>query len=116
MRSDIMKTFIGIADCYGIESFLPLEGNEKQLGFLVMRAGANRQRHALVYQVEFDDTQEEIFNAVLADGDYIKACEMLHDPTFIENVGVEQSMLNSWDMLPNPRLDPFGGRFYEEEE
>jgi len=56
MRSDIMKTFIGIADCYGIESFLPLEGNEKQLGFLVMRAGANRQRHALVYQVELDDT------------------------------------------------------------
>lgn len=116
MRSDIMKTFIGIADCHGIESFLPLEGNEKQLGFLVMRAGANRQRHALVYQVEFDDTQEEIFKAVLADGDYIKACEMLHDSTFIENVGVEQSMLNSWDMLPNPRLDPFGGRFYEEEE
>jgi len=25
-------------------------------------------------------------------------------------------MLNSWDMLPNPRLDPFGGRFIEEEE
>jgi len=41
---------------------------------------------------------------------------MLHDPSFIENVGVEPSMLNSWDMLPNPRLDPFGGRFIDEEE
>ena len=60
--------------------------------------------------------QEEIFKAILADGDYIKACEMLHDPSFIENVGVENSMLNSWDMLPNPRLDPFGGRFIDEEE
>ena len=111
-----MKTFIGIADCHGLESFMPLEGNEKHLGFLVLRAGANRQRHALVYQVEFDDTQEEIFKAVLADGDYIKACEMLHDPSFIETVGVEQSMLPSWEMIPNPRLDPFGGRFIGEEE
>lgn len=110
-----MNTFIGIADCYGIESFLLLKGNEKQLGFLVMRARANRHRHALVYQVELDDTHEEIFKAVLADGDYIKACEMLHDPSFIENVGVENSMLPSWEMIPNPRLDPHSGRFHEEE-
>ena len=80
-----------------------------------MRAGANRHRHALVYQVEFDDTQEEIFKAVLADGDYIKACDMLHDPSFIENVGVENSMLNSWEMIPNPRLDPYAGRFHEDD-
>ena len=111
-----MTTYIGIADCHGIESFLPMEGNEKHLGFLILRAGANRQRHALVYQVEMDEMQSAIFKSVLSDGDYIKACAMLHDPSFIENVGVEQSMLASWDMLPNPRLDPFGGRFHEEEE
>jgi len=111
-----MKTFIGIADCKGIESFLPLVGNEKQLGFLVMRAGANRHRHALVYQVEMDEDQEAIFKAVLERGDYISACLMLHDPAFIENVGVENSMMNSWDMIPNPRLDPYNGRFQEEEE
>ncbi len=110
-----MNTYIGIADCHGIESFLPMEGNEKQLGFLVMRASLNRQRHALVYQVEMDETQSEIFKAVLADGDYLKACDMLHDPAFIETVGVEQSMLSSWEMIPNPRLDPYGGRFYEED-
>ncbi len=23
-------------------------------------------------------------------------------------------MLESWEMIPNHRLDPFGGRFYEE--
>ncbi len=109
-----MKTYIGIADCHGIESFMPLEGNENRLGFLVMRASLNRQRHALVYQVELDDTQADILNAVLADGDYTKACNMLHDPAFVENIGVEQSMLESWEMIPNHRLDPFGGRFYEE--
>lgn len=113
--SDIMRTYIGIADCHGIESFMPLEGNENNLGFLVMRASLNRQRHALVYQVELDENQADILNAVLADGDYLKACAMLHDPIFVENVGVEQAMLDSWEMIPNPRLDPYGGRFYEKD-
>jgi hypothetical protein len=110
-----MRTYIGIADCHGIESFMPLEGNENNLGFLVMRASLNRQRHALVYQVELDENQADILNAVLADGDYLKACAMLHDPIFVENVGVEQAMLDSWEMIPNPRLDPYGGRFYEKD-
>ena len=110
-----MKTYVGIADCHGIESFMPLEGNESRMGFLVMRASLNRQRHALVYQVELDDTQAEIMKTVLDEGDYMKACYMLHDPAFVENVGVEQAMLDSWEMIPNHRLDPFGGRFYEDE-
>ena len=109
-----MKTFIGIADCKGIESFLPLEGNENHLGFLVLRASANRHRHALVYQVEMDEDQEAIFNAVLGRDEYIAACAMLHDPAFVENVGVENSMIHSWEMIPNPRLDPYFGRFEEE--
>ncbi len=110
-----MKTYIGIADCHGVESFMPLEGNESRLGFLVMRASLNRQRHALVYQVELDDTQTEIMNAILADGDYMKACHILHDPAFVAEVGVEQEMLESWEIIPNPRLDPYGGRFYEDD-
>ena len=111
-----MKTFIGIADCYGVESFLPLEGNENKMGFLLMRAQANRHRHALVYQIELDETQERLMKEALEDGKYIRACDMLHDPAFIENVGVENSMLHSWDMIPNPRLDPYAGRFYENDE
>ena len=80
-----------------------------------MRARANRHRHALVYQAELNDEQISAMQNVLKDGDYILACAMLHDPAFIENVGVENSMLNSWEMIPNPRLDPFVGRFHEEE-
>ena len=96
------KTFVGIADCHGLESFLPMEGNEKQLGFLVMRANANRHRHALVYQVELDEHQEALIKTVLEGGGYIKACQML-------------DMMDSWEMIPNPRLDPYSGRFHEEE-
>ena len=109
------KTFVGIADCHGLESFLPMEGNEKQLGFLVMRANANRHRHALVYQVELDEHQEALIKTVLEGGGYIKACQMLHDPAFIGNVGVEKDMMDSWEMIPNPRLDPYSGRFHEED-
>ena len=109
-------TFIGIADCHGLESFLPMEGNESNLGFMVMRASANRHRHALVYQVDLNEQQVSMINTALEGGGYIKAFQMLHDPAFIENVGVEQSMLSSWEMIPNPRLDPYNGRFQEEEE
>jgi len=108
------KTFVGIADCHGLESFLPMEGNEKQLGFLVMRANANRHRHALVYQVELDSHQQTLIEAALENGGYVKACMMLHDPAFVDNVGVEKDMMNSWEMIPNPRLDPYSGRFHEE--
>jgi len=111
-----MTTFIGIADCHGLESFLPMEGNENQLGFLVMRANANRHRHALVYQVELDSHQQTMIETALANGGYIKACQMLHDPAFIENVGVENAMLSSWEMIPNPRLDPYSGRFHKDNE
>lgn len=110
-----MKKYIGIADCYGIESFLPMEGNEDKLGFLVMRAQHNRHRHALVYQVELDEGQSEILHKALNDGEYVMACAMLHDPAFVENVGIENTMLNSWDLIPNPRLDPFAGRFHEDD-
>ena len=114
--SEELKKFVGIADCHGLESFLPMEGNESNLGFMVMRASANRHRHALVYQVDLNEQQVSMINTALEGGGYIKACQMLHDPAFIENVGVEQSMLSSWEMIPNPRLDPYNGRFQEEEE
>ena len=110
-----MEKYIGIADAHGLESFLKYEEHQDHLGFLVMRARANRQRHALVYQVELNDEQISAMQKVLKNDDYILACAMLHDPAFIENVGVENSMLNSWELIPNPRLDPFAGRFHEDD-
>ena len=111
-----MEKYIGIADAHGLESFLKYEEHQDHLGFLVMRASANRHRHALVYQVELDEKQQSIIEQTLEEEKYILACQILHDPAFIDNVGVEQSMLNSWEMIPNPRLDPYNGRFYEEND
>jgi hypothetical protein len=103
-----LKTFVGIADAHGIESFVPLEGNEKQMFYFTMRAALNRQRHALVYQVELNEEQEALIKKTLSDGNYQLACHLLHQPDFVESVGIEKGMLDSWDLLPNPKLDPYG--------
>ena len=116
LRSDDMAKYTGIADAHGLESFFPVEGNERHQMMIQMRAGLNRQRHALVFEVELDETQEPPIEAFLKEGDFIGACQLLHDPNFVEFVGVEKDMIDSWEMLPNPRLAPYGGHFTDEEE
>ena len=116
LRSDDMAKYTGIADAHGLESFFPVEGNERHQMMIQMRAGLNRQRHALVFEVELDDAQAQTIKAILQEGDFIGACQVLHDPNFVEFVGVEKDMIDSWEMLPNPRLDPYGGHFTDEEE
>lgn len=103
-----LKTFVGIADAHGIESFVPLEGNESNMFYFTMRASLNRQRHALVYQVELDEEREAIIKKTLSEGNYQLACHLLHQPDFVESVGIEKSMLDSWELIPNPKLDPYG--------
>jgi len=113
MNKGKTKCFTGIADAHGLESFK--ECTELGMGssMLTMRASFNRQRHALVYWVELDATQQETIEELLADADnddrFMDACRLLHDPNFIENVSVEQQMLRSWGMLPNHDLDPYWG-------
>ena len=43
-----MKTYVGIADALGLESFIPED--EAHLGSLKMRTRANRQRQAVMYK------------------------------------------------------------------
>jgi len=114
----MLEKYIGIADAHGLESFLKYEEHKEHLGFLVMRASLNRQRHALVYQVELNITQADAIARMMADGKYILACRALHDPAFLvdSHIGVENDMVDSWDLIPNPRLDPYGGRFGEDNE
>ena len=113
-----MEKYIGIADAHGLESFLKYEEHQDHLGFLIMRARANRQRHALVYQVELNPKQADAIARMMADGKYILACRALHDPAFLVDapIGVENDMVDSWELIPNPRLDPYNGRFGEDNE
>jgi len=116
LRSDDMTKYTGIADAHGLESFFPVEGNERHQWMIQMRAGLNRQRHALVFEVELDDTQAQTIEAFLKDGDFIGACQLLHDPNFVDSVGVEKDMIRSWEMLPDDALDPYWSPVREDEE
>jgi len=114
----MLEKYIGIADAHGLESFLKYEEHKDHLGFLVMRASLNRQRHALVYQVELTANQADAIARMMANEKYILACRALHDPAFLVDspIGVENDMVDSWELIPNPRLDPYGGRFAEDSE
>lgn len=108
-----MKTFCGIADAHGLESFMECEGMGYAPMTITMRAQLNRQRHAMVYWVELNDEQVEQMNEAIEqakqDSDWHKPLLLLKDPDFIDSVAFEDSMKNSWDMIPNDRLDPYWG-------
>ena len=105
-----MKCF-GIADAHGIESFFKGEPdspeNSSKTMILHMRAGANRQRHAVVYIVDISESTAQDVEDLIEEGDYIGALVRLKlsvlDLQLTNLPGAEKS----WRMIPNPDLDPF---------
>jgi len=103
------KTYCGIADAHGLESFMECQ----EMGYapvnLTIRASQNRQRHALVYWVQLPDEKAEQMNEAIrqaqADGDWHEPLLLLKNPDFSESVSFEVSMKDSWHMIPNDRLD-----------
>ena len=108
-----MKAYCGIADAHGLESFMECDGIGHAPITITMRARLNRQRHAMVYWVELPDNKAEQMNEAIEqakiDSDWHKPLLLLKDPDFIDSVAFEDSMKNSWDMIPNDRLDPYWG-------
>ena len=100
-----MKTYVGVADAHGVESFIPLE--EAKLGFLELRARSNRQRHAVLYKVELEDSVAESVQAKLKNQDYIDALHLLKAQERVSLGGGGGNVENSWDLIPNPKLDPW---------
>ena len=108
-----VKTYCGIADAHGLESFMECEGIGYAPMTITMRAGLNRQRHAMVYWVELPDDKAEQMNEAIEqaqkDNNWHTPLLLLKNPDFVENVSFENSMKSSWDMLPNDKLDPYWG-------
>ncbi len=106
----------GIADAHGLESFRPVtfntafEGFEvdpRELSMMVLRANANRHRHAVVYQADIPIPACREINKLLADGKYdealVKLKEEATDIMLARSPGAEKS----WNLIPNEDLDPF---------
>jgi hypothetical protein len=100
-----MTTYVGIADCHGIESFTPEEGASSKMGAFFLRASLNRQRHAVLYKADLDEEAVAAVNARLKDQDFTGALETLKDKA--ESVSLPDSQVKSWDLIPNPVLDPW---------
>jgi hypothetical protein len=128
-------TYCGIADAHGIESFQKKDGMDPQGLFIMqMRAGLNRQRHAVYYEVDLRPQDAEIIMGIVkgsqnkyeANGKthskYAYALLWLKDKDVAPKYGVaangcsSESLINSWELIPNPRLDPWGGDYSDSEE
>ena len=106
----------GIADAHGLESFQPVrfnpdfEGFEvdpRELSMMVLRANANRARHAVVYQADLPvDSCREIQKLVDA-GEYAEALVKLKKDAKTIKLAKSPGSEKSWNLIPNPDLDPF---------
>jgi len=105
-----MKYF-GIADAHGIESFIKgdpaSEGNSQQAMILHLRAGANRQRHAIVYVVDIPEEVAEEIDDLIINGKYIDALNHLKGSVKDLQLSKLPGAEKSWGMIPNPDLDPY---------
>jgi len=105
-----MKYF-GIADAHGIESFIQGDPTDLkhsvQAMVLDLRAGANRQRHAIVFIVDISESTAQDIEDLIEEGDYIGALvrlKMSVESLQLTNLpGAEKS----WRLIPNPDLDPY---------
>jgi hypothetical protein len=101
-----LTLFFGIMDCHGVESFKDYESQKGALGMLMMRAQANRHRHALVYFVPLDDERADHYDdrfKKAKDGRcYHSLCVDLQN----ENAfGCEHGMAESLALIPADELD-----------
>lgn len=99
-------TYAGVADCHGIESFHRKdEMSDQEQSFRIMRASANRQRHAIYYEASMDAKGAEVVSEYLEKKEWVNALECL------KRVAIEFSTLKgfekSYQLIPNPDLDPY---------
>jgi len=111
---------IGIADCHGLESFIPAKKFNAEdmtledidngvLQMMLLRAQFNPQRHAILYRVELSREDASIIYDLLDEEDYIGALEHMKE-TAIEIELADSTGRNKekiWRMIPNPDLDPY---------
>jgi hypothetical protein len=101
-----LKTYIGVADCHGIESMTLKEDTTTQdIMHRMIRADANRQRHAVYYQVDLCDESYSMVNELLEKQDYTLALTWLKR---LGHVMSPKTHAKSWELIPNSKLDPYG--------
>lgn len=95
----------GLADCYGIESYLGgIESAGHKLALLNLRARANRQRHCVIYRVDITADTDKKVQTALKSKKYALALSILKEEAIQARFSSE-GMRKSWELIPNPDLD-----------
>ena len=107
----------GIADCHGIESWLPVKKDktdkdmQHNVSMMMMRADANRQRHSVVYLARLLEHDFKKFTGYCEKGSpkYDKeALECLKQRNLGEvKLLASGNAKKSWGLIPNSELDPY---------
>ena len=103
--------YIGIADAHGLESFY--RSDEKSFGgkqFLQLRASLNRQRHACFYESDLNKFEAGLIKKLMSEGMYKAALNILKQ----HEVSID--CIDSWDLIPNSKLDPYYGGDEDDEQ
>jgi len=108
--------YYGIADAHGLESFKPVTFNTEKEGFevdprelsiMLLRANANRHRHAVVYQANLSIPSCREIDALFKEGNYIDALLKLKEDSREIKLAKSPGAEKSWSLIPNQDLDPF---------
>lgn len=117
------KRFVGIADCHGIESFIPID--KANVGVLQFRAEANPQRHAVVYCIDLTSGYVNKIQDILETASHsdnpnyhyknivrmIKAWASddgaINKGLGLPPINLKVSNKKLWKKIPNSKLDPF---------
>ena len=108
--------YYGIADAHGLESFVPVtfntetdgfEVDPRELSMMVLRANANRHRHAVVYQANLPIPVCKEINELLKASKYAEALEKLKEGATDIRLARSPGAEKSWKLIPNPDLDPY---------
>mgnify|MGYP003348750253 FL=1 len=108
--------YYGIADAHGLESFVPVTFNSdidgfevdpRELSMMVLRANANRHRHAVVYQANLPIPVCREINALIKEQKFDEALTKLKDGATDIRLARSPGAEKSWKLIPNPYLDPY---------
>ena len=103
--------FFGIADAHGIESFIKGDPSDPENShtatMLHLRAGLNRQRHAVVYIADLSEEAAALIQADLDDGLYPEALDNLKGSVKELQLTNLPGAEKSWRLIPNSDLDPY---------
>ena len=113
----MIKTYIGIADAHGLESFFHLDDADAESDrkkFLQLRASLNRQRHACFYELTLNQFESKLIQKLLDNRMCKSALRILKQ---FPKIKIERSCKNSWELIPNSKLDPwYSGELDEEDQ